>query len=375
MVSISLCMIVKNEETTLPQCLNSIKDIVDEIIIVDTGSEDKTKDIAYRYTNKVYDFEWIDDFSAARNFSFSKATKDFILWLDADDIIFEKDREAFKRLKDFLTLQYDTVVMKYVLKRDAKGNETYVSYRERLVKRASNFKWHDPIHEYLDFSGKIVHSEIAVTHTKTCYNANRNLKILKKIISNSKDVNPRHIFYYARESQDIGNTEEAILYYLKLLSMDNIMHNHELSSSIQLSPFIEGSIQLANIYFDRNEKEKALRVLIRSLKYGLIRAEISCLIGKYYLDNKEYSTAISWYELALSLKKPKLTWQFFMHEYWDFIPYIELCHCYYHLGNITKALEYHKQAQQLKPYHPAIIQNQKFFDKVLRQINIHEESQ
>ena len=80
-------MIVKNEEKVLARCLESVKDIVDEIIIVDTGSNDKTKEIAYRYTQNVYDFEWAQDFSAARNYSFSKATKDYQMWLDADDII------------------------------------------------------------------------------------------------------------------------------------------------------------------------------------------------------------------------------------------------------------------------------------------------
>ena len=74
MITLSLCMIVKDEEDVLGRCIDSVKSIVDEIIIVDTGSVDATKDIAKSYTDKVYDFKWIDDFSAARNFSFSKAT-------------------------------------------------------------------------------------------------------------------------------------------------------------------------------------------------------------------------------------------------------------------------------------------------------------
>ena len=82
---ISLCMIVKDEEQHLENCLNSIKELADEIIIVDTGSKDKTKEIAGKFTNKVYDFKWNDDFSEARNFSLSKATKDWILVLDADE--------------------------------------------------------------------------------------------------------------------------------------------------------------------------------------------------------------------------------------------------------------------------------------------------
>lgn len=99
-ITISLCMIVKNEEDTLPLCLDCIKSIANEIIIIDTGSKDRTKEIASRYTELIYDFEWIDDFSAARNFAFGKATKDYILWLDADDVLLEEDQKnsSFKKV-------------------------------------------------------------------------------------------------------------------------------------------------------------------------------------------------------------------------------------------------------------------------------------
>ena len=72
MAKISLCMIVRDEEEVLERCLESIADCVDEIVIVDTGSVDRTKEIAQRFTDKIYDFQWVDDFSAARNFDFSK---------------------------------------------------------------------------------------------------------------------------------------------------------------------------------------------------------------------------------------------------------------------------------------------------------------
>lgn len=77
MITISLCMIVKNEEDVLARCLESVKDVVDEIIIVDTGSTDKTKTIAKEFTDKVYDFKWVNHFAKARNFAFSKAKMDY----------------------------------------------------------------------------------------------------------------------------------------------------------------------------------------------------------------------------------------------------------------------------------------------------------
>ncbi|SHJ46626.1 Glycosyltransferase involved in cell wall bisynthesis [Clostridium cavendishii DSM 21758] len=353
MITISLCMIVKNEENTLERCLYSVRNIVDEIIIVDTGSIDKTKEIASKYTDKTYDFKWIDDFAAARNYSFSKATKDFILWLDADDVFLEEDRELFKSLKSDLTLQIDVVMMKYVLKRDESGNILNYFYRERLLKREKNFKWHDPIHEYIDFIGNmILHTEIAVTHEKVGTSSERNLRILKKLISTSTDVHPRHFFYYARESQDIGNLEEAENYYLKFLDMKEDVFSH----------YIESCIYLANIYINKNERKKALQSLIRSFEYGPMRAEVLCIIGHYYLEVKDYLTAIAWYELALSLKKPDITWDFILPEYWDFLPNLELCHCYYMLGNVNKALEHHNNTKQLKPYHEIVIKNEEFFN-------------
>ena len=86
MVKISLCMIVRDEEHVLERCLESIADVVDEIVIVDTGSVDKTKEIAAKFTDRIYDFPWVDDFAAARNFAFSKGMGEYLMWMDADDI-------------------------------------------------------------------------------------------------------------------------------------------------------------------------------------------------------------------------------------------------------------------------------------------------
>ena len=102
MASISLCMIVKNEEAVLKRCLDSIADLMDEIIIVDTGSTDRTKEIAADYTSKIYDYRWANDFSAARNFSFSKATMEYIYAADADEVLDEENHMRFLRLKQAL---------------------------------------------------------------------------------------------------------------------------------------------------------------------------------------------------------------------------------------------------------------------------------
>jgi len=99
MVRISLCMITKNEGRLLANCLNSVKDLVDEIIVVDTGSIDETKDIALSFGAKIYDFTWRDDFAVARNESLKHAGGDWILVLDGDE---ELDEEGKKLIQEVL---------------------------------------------------------------------------------------------------------------------------------------------------------------------------------------------------------------------------------------------------------------------------------
>ena len=99
MVTISLCMIVKNEADILRRCLTSVADLMDEIIIVDTGSTDHTKEVAAEFTDKIYDYVWENDFAAARNFAFSKAEMEYIYSADADEVLDEVNRNRYAELK------------------------------------------------------------------------------------------------------------------------------------------------------------------------------------------------------------------------------------------------------------------------------------
>src|SRR5712692_4072894 len=94
----SLCLMVRNEETALPGCLQSAADLVIEIIVVDTGSTDRTKEIAASFGAKVFDFPWCDDFAAGRNECIRHATGNFIFWMDADERIDEANREKLRVL-------------------------------------------------------------------------------------------------------------------------------------------------------------------------------------------------------------------------------------------------------------------------------------
>ncbi|MDD7793623.1 glycosyltransferase [Clostridium sp. 'White wine YQ'] len=355
MITISLCMIVKNEENVICRCLNSVKDIVDEIIIVDTGSFDKTKELVKSYTNKIYDFKWIYDFSAARNFSFERATKEYILWLDADDEILEEDRMKFLKLKETMMPDIDEVMMKYNVGLNQRGEVTLSYYRERLSKRSRGYKWHEPVHEYLEISGKVINSDICVTHKKDKENEKeRNLLIYKKHLSEGKKLTTRGTYYYARELYYNKYYREAIESYNKFLA----------SNEGWLEDNINACLDLAKCYSILNDKKNSLRILYRSFEYDTPRAEACCNIGYYYFEKNDYKRAIFWYELATRLEKPASGWGFIYNDYWDYIPYMQLCVCYDRLGKIEDAIKYNDKAAECKPNDPSVVYNKKYFSSI-----------
>jgi len=352
MVTISLCMIVKNEEDVLSRCLDCVLDIVDEIVIVDTGSTDNTKIIAQRYTKKIFDFQWIDDFSAARNYSYSKATMNFILWLDADDIISEEDIEKFKELKKNLSEDVDNVMMMYNVGFDEYGKVTLSYFRERLSKRIKNFKWMEPVHECLIMGGNIINTDICITHRKEHAPVpGRNITIYKNLLSEGKSLSPRGLFYYARELFQNNFFDEAIKYFNEFLDTKKGWVEDNISSCFDLS----------KCYAIKGDKESMLKVLLKSFQYDTPRAEICCNIGTYYFEGLDYTKAIFWYKLASNLIKPTNSWGFISHDYWGYIPNIQLCVCYDRLGNRDEAIKYNDKAADYKPNSPAVLANRSYF--------------
>ena len=219
MVTISLCMIVKDEEAVLKRCLESAKEIADEMIVVDTGSRDQTREIAEKEGARVYQFPWIDDFAAARNFSFSQAVMDYCLWLDADDVLLPEDRRRLQKLKESLEPGVDMVMMKYNVAFDKDGNPTLSYYRERLLRRAMGYQWIGAVHEVIPQEGHIVYSDIAVTHRKLHpSDPDRNLRIFEKLLKEGETLDPRQEFYYGRELYYHSRWEEAARVFTAFLN-------------------------------------------------------------------------------------------------------------------------------------------------------------
>jgi glycosyltransferase involved in cell wall biosynthesis len=145
---VSLTMIVRDESEHLPRCLQSVSGIFDEIVVVDTGSTDRTKEIAASFGARVFDFPWIDDFAAARNESLRHATGDYVFWLDADDVIQPPERE---KLAAFLSrLPTDPVAYRCRLEMvqpDGSVQETLFGGQLRLFPRLPAVRWKYAVHE------------------------------------------------------------------------------------------------------------------------------------------------------------------------------------------------------------------------------------
>ncbi len=355
MITLSICMIVKNEEDVLARCLDCIKNIADEIVIVDTGSTDRTKEIAIEYTDKVFDFEWCEDFAAARNFSFSKSTMEYTMWLDADDVIDDENIELLNQLKNTLSPDVDVVMMKYDVAFDEHNNPTLSYYRERIFKTSSGFKWVGEIHEVIPQCGNIEYREISIKHKKIHPNPpGRNLKIFEKMIADKKTLDPRQKYYYARELYYNNRLNEAIKQFNEFLDEGN--------------GWIENNIgackDLASCYFIILNEKKALESLFRSFIFDVPRAEICCDIGKHFMEKGQYAIAIYWYERAASCDLDERNCGFCLPDCYGYLPYIQLCVCYDRLGNTEKAIEYNEKAGAIKPDDKCYLFNKEYFSKI-----------
>lgn len=354
-MTLSLCMIVRNEFGVLSRCLASISPVVDEIIIVDTGSTDNTKEIASSFGAKVYDFVWCDDFSAARNFALSKATMDYWMWMDADDVLPESQISAFLELKQQLSFEIDIVMMKYETAFDEQGNPLFSFYRERILKRARNDRWEGPVHEVITPSGNIIYRPISIQHKKPPMPyTKRNLNIYEKWIQEGHSLDARHEFYYARELYYHQRYEEAIQRFENFLTKTDGWYVNQL----------EACRFLSLCYQKQNDETKAVQSLFRSFAYDIPGAEIFCDLGAWFFRHKKFRQAIFWYLQALQSPKEETDGKFVLNECYGYLPCIWLCVCYDRLGEYKTAALYNERAGSYKPYGKEYQKNKTYFETV-----------
>ncbi|MDK8179886.1 glycosyltransferase [Paenibacillus sp. UMB4589-SE434] len=354
-IKISLCMIVRNEEESLQRCLDSVIGLVDEIIIVDTGSTDNTKQIATQNKAKVYEFEWIDDFGAARNYAFSKATQEYILWLDADDVIQQKDHAAFKELKQTLSRDIKSVTMAYVLNTNEAGEPLFSIRRNRLVRRDANFKWHGPVHEYLAVGGQIQHSDIAVYHKKDKQYTDRNLRIYENRLAAGEQFTPRDLYYYANELKDHARYEDALEFYEKFLQ----------TKQGWVEDCIQACLKMETCHDKLNNESKRLTTLFRSFEFDKPHSDICCQIGEILLNDQRLHQAIYWFEQATQLVIPSDQLTMTQESTWTWVPHLKLCVSYDQIGQTEKACYHNEIALSYLPDHPSMLYNRDYFKQKL----------
>ena len=355
MPTISLCMIVKNEEMHLVRCLDSVADLVEEIIIVDTGSTDRTVEIASHYTEKIYAYSWKDDFADARNESFSKASMDYCMWMDADDILEETEKENFLQLKQTLPPDTDIVMMRYNTSFDEAGRPSFSYFRERWIRNCERYRWTGAVHEVIVPNGKVIYSDIAISHKKmNAGDSDRNLRIYRKMIAEGKHLEPRQQYYYGRELYYHKQYEEAVSVLEQFLRMEEGWIENK----------IEACSVCADCYDQLGQEQAALNVLLRSMSFDLPRAELCCDIGKFFLKQGNYHNAIYWYKTALNTQKNEYSGGFVLPDCYDYIPLLQLCVCYDKLGDRQQAKEYNERAGICKPYSKAYLYNKCYFDSL-----------
>ena len=352
MATLSLCMIVRNEEEVLGRCLESVKDLADEVIIVDTGSDDRTKEIAARFTDRIFDFEWRDDFSAARNFAFSKATKDFLMWLDADDVIPREEAERFKRFKETLAPDTDVAMMPYAVSFDEAGRSTFTYYRERIVRNHAGYRFQGRVHEAVTPSGKIVYSDIRVEHHKEkTSDSGRNLRIYEEMERAGERFDSRALYYYGRE----------LLYHRKYKKATDMLEQFLGRPDGWIENRIDAARKLAGCYYGMGDERAALGWLFRTFEYDVPRGEACCDLGRHFMERGKYGQAAFWYKEALNAKKEAQSGAFTEEDCYGFLPAISLCVCYDRMGQREEAEKYNELAGTYKPESPYYLENKKYF--------------
>jgi tetratricopeptide (TPR) repeat protein len=294
--TLALCMIVKDEEEKLAACLESVSGLVDEMIVVDTGSTDETIAIARRYGARVFESAWCDDFSASRNESLTHAKSDWILYLDADERLHPDQQDAIR------TLLFDKSVGGYTLIIEGRhvlpeGPVDQVNAYPRLFRRGPGIRFHGRVHEQIgpsiERSGyRIVASEIRIVHLG--YDASdevihqkcqRNLKLLKQELRDDQD-NGYTLFQIGNTLCVLGENDEAE------------MHLQRALEARALSPGIQGSIYnlRSELAIRRGDVQAAAVCARRSLEVVPHQIMARWFLGSIELSQSNYPAAIEMLE-------------------------------------------------------------------------------
>lgn len=333
MATISVCMIVKNEGKVLRRCLDSLKGIWDELIIVDTGSSDNTKAIAMEYTDKVYDFEWVGDFSKARNFSIHKATMDYIYVPDADEVLDEENRGKFLNLKEALLQEIDIVEMRYV--NQLENGTVYnfdEEYRPKLYKRVREWTFIEPVHEMVRLDPVVYESDIDIIHRPENVHAGRDLAIFEGMIMRGEEISERLIKMYARELMVSGKPEN---FFAARDFFETVSEKEYGTDILKLSYMV--------LCMCASLSDDVCTLMKYSLKdsVGNFCSEICTILGAFFEDKGDLFEASVWYFNAAYETEAETSL-----KYKYKLPLTGLSRVYKALGDSKEALKYENELKK-----------------------------
>lgn len=311
-LKLSLCMIVKNESKHLANCLESVEGVVDEIVIVDTGSTDNTVEIAKKYGAKVFHYEWHDDFGAARNESLKHATGDWILVLDADEVLSDESKDKIRAF--MVDVGADIYYQLRIKNLGANNKVAHQNYMVRFFKNSPRARYIGRIHEYIVPPGGFINisdNDVNIIHHgyKEGFSAKvtgRNLPILESILKDDDVIDSYKSFvnYYIGSSQlDLGKLDDAVS-YLKL-SIDQLK-----SEPVMPLFAVHTYLRLMNTYVIMNKIEELVEFLENS------KNECTALLSSYeywfycaYTDikYKKYEEALVKLKKTIEVHKDKST--------------------------------------------------------------------
>ncbi len=296
MLPISVCIIAKNEEKNIDRCLSSLAPYGFEIVLVDTGSTDRTKELASKYTDKIFDFVWVDDFSAARNFSLDKATNNWIFMIDCDEWIETIDVEELEYFRKNLSHAVGSVDRHNITGTpDAPGKTT--DRTERFFSKKL-FHYTGTIHEQLTpkyektfetflLKTSIGHDGYCMTEEARLAKSHRNVELLLKQLEKEPD-NPYVYYQLGKGYQIIDDSEKACAYFSKGLAFEL-----EPELAYVQAMVVEYGFELLKL----GRKEEAL-LFENIYDEFAISADFVYLMGMIYLENKMYNQALDCFTQA-----------------------------------------------------------------------------
>lgn len=304
---LSVCILTKNEESSIYDCLNSVSQIADEIIILDSFSVDATVEISKKFTSQIYYLKWIDDFSYARNYCISKASGKWILVIDADEI-FGYNKKFLKKLKRSKEFAYGIIRQEiYRLKENQKKVKYPVAIL-RLFRNCPEIKFRNKIHERID--------DYFIENNQLI-NLNNDCEILHNIFRN-----------------EVGKVKKKQSYYLKLIDEhlntvkdDNWMLFQKVKTKYNLN-LIDGFEQDLNYLIDSPNSTHKIKI-----------ASIA-LLSLHYKNEGRFNEASIILKKALKIQKTTLIYCFLGDIYYARKEYIRAIFCYLRIKTNTRNLNY-----------------------------------